>query len=180
MKITLSNLSASPFSPLMPTPNVAEWEAIKACLAADTTPPVTDLLAEPLTFLATHRGSVLYCAGGVTVYRMAHHNDFWLEDWPQASRFGRAWAKLKQQWNFAVAAEFGRVLDDFRPDIVNTHSLLDVSTLVSGEVIEDYKDFNDKVNAGDVLLQIDPAPTSSSSRPPRQTTTPTSPPRRRR
>ena len=68
--------------------------------------------------------------GGVTVYRMAHHNDFWLEDWPKASRFGRAWAKLKQQWNFAIAAEFGRVLDDFRPDIVNTHSLLDVSTLV--------------------------------------------------
>lgn len=68
--------------------------------------------------------------GGVTVYRMAHHNDFWLEDWPKATRFGRAWAKLKQQWNFAVAAEFGRVLDDFRPDIVNTHSLLDVSTLV--------------------------------------------------
>jgi len=68
--------------------------------------------------------------GGVTVYRMAHHNDFWLEDWPKASRFGRAWAKLKQQWNFAIAAEFGRVLDDFKPDIVNTHSLLDVSTLV--------------------------------------------------
>ena len=68
--------------------------------------------------------------GGVTVYRMAHHNDFWLEDWPKATRVGRAWAKLKQQWNFAIAAEFGRVLDDFRPDIVNTHSLLDVSTLV--------------------------------------------------
>ncbi|MCJ2087747.1 glycosyltransferase family 4 protein [Methylobacterium sp. E-005] len=68
--------------------------------------------------------------GGVTVYRMAHHNDFWLEDWPKATRFGRAWAKLKQQWNFAIAAEFGRVLDDFKPDIVNTHSLLDVSTLV--------------------------------------------------
>jgi len=67
---------------------------------------------------------------GVTVYRMAHHNDFWLEDWPKATRVGRAWAKLKQQWNFAIAAEFGRVLDDFRPDIVNTHSLLDVSTLV--------------------------------------------------
>ncbi|WP_082504120.1 glycosyltransferase family 4 protein [Methylobacterium sp. Leaf117] len=67
---------------------------------------------------------------GVTVYRMAHHNDFWLEDWPKATRVGRTWAKLKQQWNFAVAAEFGRVLEDFRPDLVNTHSLLDVSTLV--------------------------------------------------
>ncbi|WP_246685670.1 MULTISPECIES: glycosyltransferase family 4 protein [unclassified Methylobacterium] len=67
---------------------------------------------------------------GVTVYRMAHHNDFWLEDWAQHGRFARNAAKLKQQWNFAVAADFGRVLDDFRPDVVNTHSLLDISTLV--------------------------------------------------
>lgn len=67
---------------------------------------------------------------GVTVYRMAHHNDFWLEDWSQHGRAGRAWQKVKQQWNFSVAAEFGRVLDDYRPDIVNTHSLLDISTLV--------------------------------------------------
>ena len=35
---------------------------------------------------------------------------------------------------------------------------VDVSTLVSGEVIDFYKDFNDKVMKGDVLLQIDPAP----------------------
>ncbi|MCJ2007392.1 MULTISPECIES: glycosyltransferase family 4 protein [unclassified Methylobacterium] len=67
---------------------------------------------------------------GVTVYRMAHHNDFWLEDWAQHGRFARNAAKLKQQWNFAIAADFGRVLDDFRPDVVNTHSLLDISTLV--------------------------------------------------
>ncbi|WP_375455233.1 glycosyltransferase family 4 protein [uncultured Methylobacterium sp.] len=67
---------------------------------------------------------------GVTVYRMAHHNDFWLEDWARHGRFARNAAKLKQQWNFAVAADFGRVLEDFRPDIVNTHSLLDISTLV--------------------------------------------------
>jgi HlyD family secretion protein len=35
---------------------------------------------------------------------------------------------------------------------------VDVSTLVSGEVIDFYKDFNDKVLKGDKLLQIDPAP----------------------
>ena len=35
---------------------------------------------------------------------------------------------------------------------------VDVSTLVSGEVIEFYKDFNDKVEKGDILLLIDPAP----------------------
>ncbi len=35
---------------------------------------------------------------------------------------------------------------------------VDVSTLVSGEVIDFYKDFNDRVVKGDMLLQIDPAP----------------------
>jgi glycosyltransferase involved in cell wall biosynthesis len=67
---------------------------------------------------------------GVSVYRMPHHNAFWLEDWPKHSQMERNWAKMKQQWNFAVAAEFGKVIDDFKPDIINTHSLLDVSTLV--------------------------------------------------
>jgi glycosyltransferase involved in cell wall biosynthesis len=37
---------------------------------------------------------------------------------------------MKQQWNFAIAREFDRVLADFQPDILHTHSLLDVSTLV--------------------------------------------------
>jgi HlyD family secretion protein len=35
---------------------------------------------------------------------------------------------------------------------------VDVSTLVSGEVIEVFKDFNDRVKAGEKLLQIDPKP----------------------
>lgn len=67
---------------------------------------------------------------GVSVYRMDHGNDFWLEDWPEHGRAARAWQKMKQQWNFDVARSFGAVLDDFKPDILNTHSLLDVSTLV--------------------------------------------------
>lgn len=67
---------------------------------------------------------------GVTVYRMFHNNDFWLEDWPQYSPQQRRMQKLKQQWNFDVERQFEAVLDDFRPDILNTHSLLDVTTLV--------------------------------------------------
>jgi glycosyltransferase involved in cell wall biosynthesis len=67
---------------------------------------------------------------GVSVYRMAYSNDFWLEDWAKHSRFERAWQKMKQQWNMRIASDFGRVLDDFKPDILNTHSLLDISTLV--------------------------------------------------
>jgi glycosyltransferase involved in cell wall biosynthesis len=67
---------------------------------------------------------------GVSVYRMPYSNDFWIEDWPQHSRYERAWQKMKQQWNTRIEAEFAKVLDDFKPDILNTHSLLDISTLV--------------------------------------------------
>lgn len=67
---------------------------------------------------------------GVSVYRMPYSNDFWLEDWPQHSRYARAWQKMKQQWNLRIEAEFAKVLDDFKPDVLNTHSLLDISTLV--------------------------------------------------
>ncbi|WP_313613867.1 glycosyltransferase, partial [Rhizobium sp.] len=67
---------------------------------------------------------------GVSVYRMFHNNDFWLEDWPQYTPQQRRMQKLKQQWNFDVEKQFEAVLDDFRPDVLNTHSLLDVTTLV--------------------------------------------------
>lgn len=67
---------------------------------------------------------------GATVYRMPYSNSFWLEDWSQHSRYSRAWQKMKQQWNTRIEAEFAKVLDDFKPDILNTHSLLDISTLV--------------------------------------------------
>ncbi len=67
---------------------------------------------------------------GVAVYRMAHHNSFWLEDWPGHSRTAKAWQKMRQQWNTQIEAEFDRVLEDFKPDILNTHSMVDVSTLV--------------------------------------------------
>jgi glycosyltransferase involved in cell wall biosynthesis len=67
---------------------------------------------------------------GVTVYRMPHNNSFWLEDWPDYSRGERLWQKLKQQWNVNIEVEFERIIEDFKPDILNTHSLVDISTLV--------------------------------------------------
>lgn len=67
---------------------------------------------------------------GVSVYRMAHNNLFWLEDWPQHMRFSRTWQKLAQQWNFGIAEQFGAVIDHFKPDVVHTHSMVDISTLV--------------------------------------------------
>jgi glycosyltransferase involved in cell wall biosynthesis len=67
---------------------------------------------------------------GVKVYRMPHETDFWPEEWPQHSVLERGVRRFKQQFNFALERHFLRVIDDFRPDIVHTHSLLDVSTRV--------------------------------------------------
>jgi len=51
------------------TPNVNESEYIREFLSKDETPTITNLNNGPLTILAHHRGSNLYCAGRVTVYR---------------------------------------------------------------------------------------------------------------
>jgi glycosyltransferase involved in cell wall biosynthesis len=67
---------------------------------------------------------------GVTVYRMAHSNLFWLEDWPKFSQTARNYQKVKQQWNTAIERQFSKIIKDFRPDIINTHSMVDISTLV--------------------------------------------------
>ena len=65
---------------------------------------------------------------GVAVHRMPDENDFWMEDWPEHSQAERQIAKFKQQFNVAIERHFGAVLDEVQPDVVNTHSLVDVST----------------------------------------------------
>lgn len=67
---------------------------------------------------------------GVKVYRMPHETDFWPEEWPQHSVIERGVRRFKQQFNHRIEEHFGRVIDDFKPDVVHTHSLLDVSTRV--------------------------------------------------
>jgi len=67
---------------------------------------------------------------GVKVYRMPHETDFWPEEWPEHSVLERGVRRFKQQFNHALEGHFLRVIDSFRPDVVHTHSLLDVSTRV--------------------------------------------------
>ena len=67
---------------------------------------------------------------GVRVFRMPHGNDFWLEDWLSHTQRQREWAKFRQQANFAIERRFGAVIDAFKPDLVNTHSMVDISTRV--------------------------------------------------
>jgi len=67
---------------------------------------------------------------GVRVYRMPHETDFWAEDWPRHSKAERGIRRFKQQFNTRLENHFLRVIDAFKPDVVHTHSLLDVSTRV--------------------------------------------------
>ena len=68
--LTVLSCTRTDASPLTPAPNVHEATYIATLVNKDTSPLVTDLMAGPLTVLANHRGSLLYCAGGVTVYRI--------------------------------------------------------------------------------------------------------------
>lgn len=65
---------------------------------------------------------------GVSVYRMPHETLFWAEDWPKHNGIERLARKAMIPFNRGLRRHFRRVLDDFRPDIVHTHSMVDVST----------------------------------------------------
>lgn len=67
---------------------------------------------------------------GVAVFRMPHETSFWAEEWPAHSKLARGWRKFKQQYNFRLRNHFARVIDEFAPDVVHTHSMVDVSTTV--------------------------------------------------
>jgi hypothetical protein len=55
---------------LMPTPNVTDSEYITQCLQVDKRPEITDLATSGhIEILADYRGRILYCSGGISVYR---------------------------------------------------------------------------------------------------------------
>jgi len=65
---------------------------------------------------------------GVPVYRLPHGTDFWAEEWPRHGALARLKRKLLIPFSLDFEAAFGEALDDFKPDIVHTHSMTDVST----------------------------------------------------
>lgn len=65
---------------------------------------------------------------GVTVFRMPHETLFWGEDWPNHAKPKRAWRKFTMPFNRGMRGHFEHVLDLVKPDIVNTHSMNDVTT----------------------------------------------------
>lgn len=65
---------------------------------------------------------------GVAVFRMPHESLFWAEDWPRHNGLARVWRKALMPFNAGMRGHFSRVLDQFRPDIINSHSMVDVTT----------------------------------------------------
>jgi hypothetical protein len=71
--MTLQILSFYPIDQvtLAPVPNVTESAYFSEILEKDETPTITNLDGVHLTVLTSHRGTILYCAGDVTVYRIS-------------------------------------------------------------------------------------------------------------
>lgn len=65
---------------------------------------------------------------GVDVYRMPHETDFWAEEWPQHSTLERGLRRIKMPFNSKLQRRFSEVIEEFKPDVVHTHSMTDVST----------------------------------------------------
>jgi glycogen(starch) synthase len=60
---------------------------------------------------------------GVAVYRTGYGTPYYILDRAQHSQFDRLRYKLAAKWNSYAVKKFAAAITDFRPDVVNTHSL---------------------------------------------------------
>jgi glycogen(starch) synthase len=63
---------------------------------------------------------------GVTVYRIGHGGLYWFEDWPQHSAPIRYANKMLTNWNPVTLRQVRHAVEAFRPDVMNTHCMLNV------------------------------------------------------
>lgn len=71
---------------------------------------------------------------GVIVLPQASRNLLWAEDVFAAPRFKRTANKLGQLVDYRAAAEFGRAIAAFRPDVVHTHSMVELPPMIWAEI----------------------------------------------
>ncbi len=68
--------------------------------------------------------------GGVTVLPQASRNLVWMEDVFRRPRAVRTANKLNQLVDYRAAGDFGRAIAGFRPDIVHTHSMVELPAMI--------------------------------------------------
>jgi glycosyltransferase involved in cell wall biosynthesis len=61
---------------------------------------------------------------GVLVHRIGHGNLFWFEDWEKHSAAVRYANKLLSNWNPITLNRVRSVVEDFKPDVINSHCML--------------------------------------------------------
>lgn len=71
---------------------------------------------------------------GVTVLPQASRNLLWIDDVFAAARARRTANKLGQLVNYRSAGDFGRAMAAFRPDVVHTHSMVELPPMIWSEI----------------------------------------------
>ncbi|TKV72586.1 glycosyltransferase family 4 protein [Rhizobium sp. AU243] len=67
---------------------------------------------------------------GFTIHRLGHTTPFFIGDWGQQPEWKRKYYKIAVQLDPRLVHRLARVIDDFRPDVVNTHSLSELTPLI--------------------------------------------------
>lgn len=67
---------------------------------------------------------------GVQVRPLRHRNPLWIEDSAKYPGPVRNLNKIATLFNALTAQDFARVVDDFRPDVVHTHSMVELPPMV--------------------------------------------------
>ncbi len=67
---------------------------------------------------------------GFAIHRLGHTTPFFIGDWEQQPGWKRKYYKIAVQLDPRLVRRLAAVIDDFRPDIVNTHSLSELTPLI--------------------------------------------------
>lgn len=67
---------------------------------------------------------------GFAIHRLGHTTPFFIGDWGQQPEWKRKYYKIAVQLDPRLVRKLARVIDDFRPDVVNTHSLSELTPLI--------------------------------------------------
>ncbi|MDH6295056.1 Glycosyltransferase involved in cell wall bisynthesis [Agrobacterium fabrum] len=67
---------------------------------------------------------------GFAIHRLGHTTPFFIGDWGQQPEWKRKYYKIAVQLDPCLIRRLARVIDEFRPDVVNTHSLSELTPLI--------------------------------------------------
>lgn len=66
----------------------------------------------------------------LAIHRLGHTTPFFIGDWERQAEWKRKYYKVAVQIDPRLVQRLARVIEDFRPDVVNTHSLSELTPLI--------------------------------------------------